>query len=69
MKEFLDRVAKLPPKRLALLAWELQEKVEALERSRREPIAVIGLGCRFPGGAESPRILLATADGRPGRRC
>ncbi len=33
---------------------ELQDKLAALERMRREPIAVIGLGCRFPGGVTGP---------------
>jgi acyl transferase domain-containing protein len=31
----------------------LQSKLDAMERSRREPIAIVGLGCRFPGG-ETP---------------
>ena len=54
MSEFLDRITKLSPKRLALLAVELQSKLEALEGAGSEPLAVIGLGCRFPGGADSP---------------
>src|SRR5258708_37256307 len=29
---------------------------EARERDR-EPIAVVGIGCRFPGGAHSPQSL------------
>ena len=32
----------------------LQARLAALERQRTEPIAVIGIGCRFPGGANSP---------------
>ena len=27
----------------------MQSRVNALERSQREPIAIIGMGCRFPG--------------------
>jgi len=53
MSEFLDRIAKLSPKRLALLAVELQAKLEAREGAASEPIAIIGLGCRVPG-ASSP---------------
>ncbi len=50
--EFLNRIDKLSPKRLALLALELHEQLEAAQR--REPIAVIGIGCRLPGGADDP---------------
>jgi microcystin synthetase protein McyG len=54
MSDFQDRIANLPPKRLALLAIELQAKLERLEQRSVEPIAIIGMGCRFPGGATGP---------------
>lgn len=33
---------------------EAAAKLEAVERAKSEPIAVIGLSCRFPGGANDP---------------
>jgi len=54
MSDFLDRVAKLPPKRLALLALELNTRLERLEKRASEPVAIVGIGCRFPGGATTP---------------
>jgi acyl transferase domain-containing protein/acyl carrier protein len=38
----------------ALLAIErLQAKLDAVERARSEPIAIVGIGCRLPGGVET----------------
>jgi acyl transferase domain-containing protein/2-polyprenyl-3-methyl-5-hydroxy-6-metoxy-1,4-benzoquinol methylase/acyl carrier protein len=39
----------------AYLALEKMEaKVKSLQNASREPIAIIGLGCQFPGGANDP---------------
>ena len=32
----------------------LQAKLDAVEQSKQEPLAIIGMSCRFPGGANSP---------------
>ncbi len=50
MSEFLKRIAGFSPRRLLLLAVELEERVRVLEARQRAPIAIIGMGCRMPGG-------------------
>ncbi len=62
-----DRPAPLSPLKQAYQAIEtLQARLAASERARREPIAIVGLGCRFPGGANDPdaywRLLRAGFD-------
>lgn len=36
---------------------ELRSKLAQYQQAEHEPIAVIGLGCRFPGGCDSPETL------------
>ncbi|MFP2956840.1 SDR family NAD(P)-dependent oxidoreductase [Myxococcus sp. 1LA] len=48
-------MAELSPLQQALLTIEkLQKKLAAAPSGEREPIAIIGMACRFPGGATSP---------------
>ena len=43
----------------------MQEKLAESERAQTEPIAIIGAGCRFPGGVDSPdRFWELLSEGR-----
>ena len=53
MNDFAERVARLSPQKLALFAQELQARLVAAQSDAFSPIAVIGMGCRFPG-ADGP---------------
>ena len=53
-----DQPTELTPLKRAFLAIEeLQARLAAAEQARREPIAIVGLGCRLPGGADDPDAL------------
>jgi acyl transferase domain-containing protein/SAM-dependent methyltransferase len=43
-----------PVKRALLELREMKAKLDAHEQAKSEPIAIVGIGCRFPGGANTP---------------
>ncbi|MBD2519331.1 KR domain-containing protein [Nostoc sp. FACHB-973] len=55
MSNNLENAQALSATKRALLALkEMQAKLEANERAKTEPIAIVGLGCRFPGESNDP---------------
>ena len=50
-----DRQDELSPVKRALAeVREARARLEASDAERHEPIAIIGIGCRFPGGDHDP---------------
>ncbi|HEY4132962.1 MAG TPA: SDR family NAD(P)-dependent oxidoreductase [Gemmatimonadaceae bacterium] len=59
-----DETIELSPLKRAFLAVQtLQDRVAELERGVAEPIAIVGLSCRFPGAANAARFWELLRDG------
>src|SRR5260370_5034442 len=49
-----EQISALSAVKLALLAQRMRGENDSVALLNAEPIAIVGIGCRFPGGANSP---------------
>jgi acyl transferase domain-containing protein/acyl carrier protein len=56
MQHFLEKLSLLSDKQLKLLALQQKKKLDKVERSMNEPIAIVGYSSRWPGAADSDQF-------------
>ncbi len=64
MTEKKNKIENLSPLKRALLAVEeMRRKLEKLEKEKHEPIAVVGMSCKFPGANDCDEYLKLLEEG------
>ncbi|MEM9855377.1 MAG: type I polyketide synthase, partial [Pseudomonadota bacterium] len=66
MTDLYRRLTELPRNRLALLAMDLQKKLDTIEATQSEPIAITGMACNFPGAPDIASFWEMLSEGRDG---
>ena len=67
MENHAEQPTALSPTKRALLALkEMQAKLDAIEQARTEPVAIVGMACRFPGASNLAAYWQMLCEGRSG---
>ena len=64
MNELANRLSTMSSQRLTLLALDLHQRLEQAQAAAAEPIAVVGMACRFPGAPDVASFWRLLIEGR-----